>query len=176
MPRYRLRSSRGARCRATSTPPSLDTPWSPVNAAIQGQMTVSHRGCSRRPAGPSGYNGGVANYTKTPALDHAIQIAGWGVSRRFPLTPHQKCLFAPELQWQPRGKYMAHLTGVRTGNVWGPRWRPACLTGSGATAGARTVRALTAAAARSAAPYQAKAAIQPVPAISQSSFQRISAQ
>jgi cathepsin X len=30
--------------------------------------------------GYTGYTGGVANYTRAPRVDHAIQIAGWGVS------------------------------------------------------------------------------------------------
>jgi hypothetical protein len=31
------------------------------------------------PSGNTGYTSGIANYTTTPRLDHAIQIAGWGV-------------------------------------------------------------------------------------------------
>jgi cathepsin X len=29
--------------------------------------------------GNTGYTTGIANYTATPRLDHAIQLAGWGV-------------------------------------------------------------------------------------------------
>ena len=29
--------------------------------------------------GNTGYTSGIANYTTTPRLDHAIQIAGWGI-------------------------------------------------------------------------------------------------
>ena len=36
------------------------------------------------------------------------------VRRRFLLKLHRNCLFAPELQWQSRGK-MAYLTGVEMG-------------------------------------------------------------
>ena len=31
--------------------------------------------------GNTGYTSGIANYTTTPRLDHAIQIAGWGVEK-----------------------------------------------------------------------------------------------
>lgn len=40
-----------------------------IDASVLGYVTA---------AGVSGYSGGVCNYTTTPRVDHAIQIAGWG--------------------------------------------------------------------------------------------------
>ena len=42
-----------------------------IDASILGYVTANMTGYT-------GYSTGVANYTKTPRVDHAIQIAGWG--------------------------------------------------------------------------------------------------